>query len=159
MIYHLSSFSPDQGESWENLGKGLWHGVTHPVDFGKAVIGLDALQERGFAYWLGNLAPAAAAAFFTGGGSAAARGATATERVVSGASRAPEWLKRIREGQAFDKVQSKSYAHNQLYVEKTAGDSARAATGSSTRTTPATPSSRASTRSSARSTSTPPRGT
>jgi hypothetical protein len=122
MLYHLSTFSPDQAESWENLGKGLWHGVTHPVEFGKAVIGLDALEEQGVAYWLGNLAPAAAAAFFTGGGSAAARGATATERVVSGASRAPEWLKRVREGKAFDVERSKFYDHNQLYVDKAVPD-------------------------------------
>jgi hypothetical protein len=84
MLYHLSSFSPDQGESWANLGNGLWHGVTHPVEFGEALIGLDALRERGVAYWAGNLAPSVVAAFFTGGGSAALRGAAATERVAGG---------------------------------------------------------------------------
>jgi hypothetical protein len=86
MLYHLSPYSPDAADSWASLGKGLWHGATHPVEFGEALIGLDALRERGFAYWAGNLAPAAAAAFFTGGGSAALRGATATERVVGGLS-------------------------------------------------------------------------
>jgi hypothetical protein len=86
MLYHLSPYSPDSAESWANLGTGIWHGVTHPVEFGEALIGLDALRERGVAYWAGNLAPAVVAAFFTGGGSAALRGATATERVAGGLS-------------------------------------------------------------------------
>jgi A nuclease of the HNH/ENDO VII superfamily with conserved LHH len=118
MLYHLSPYSPDAGESWLNLGKGLWHGVTHPVEFGEALIGLDALRERGFAYWAGNLAPAAAAAFFTGGGSAALRGATATERVVGGLSDASRLARAVPERKFWKDIShfegTKVYRRNDL---------------------------------------------
>jgi hypothetical protein len=99
MIYHLTPFSADWQKSWGDLGHGLAYGVSHPVEFGKAVINLDALKERGVAYWLGNLAPAAAATLLSGGAAAgvrgaegavalerAAEGATALERTAAGAS-------------------------------------------------------------------------
>ena len=82
MIYRLTPLHSDWTDQWRQLGEGLAYGVTHPVEFGKAIIGLDVLRERGFAYWLGNLAPTAAAAFFTGGAAAAARGASATARTA-----------------------------------------------------------------------------
>jgi len=89
MIYHLSPFSADWQKSWSDLGHGLAFGVTHPVEFGKAVINLDALKERGVAYWLGNLAPAAAATLLSGGAAASVRGAegaVALERAAEGAT-------------------------------------------------------------------------
>lgn len=88
MIYHLTPFSDDWQQAWSDLGHGLAYGVTHPVEFGKAVINLDALQERGVAYWLGNLAPAAAATLLSGGAAAGVRGAeaaAAVDRVAEGA--------------------------------------------------------------------------
>jgi hypothetical protein len=68
---------------WANLGSGLWYGVTHPVDFGKALIGVDVWREEGFAYWAGNLIPGAVAAFYTGGASAAVRGTSSTARIAN----------------------------------------------------------------------------
>ena len=68
---------------WANLGSGLWYGVTHPVEFGKALIGVDVWREEGFAYWAGNLIPGAVAAFYTAGGSAAVKGASSTARVAN----------------------------------------------------------------------------
>ena len=67
---------------WKNLGSGLWYGVTHPLEFGKALIGWDVLKEEGVFYWAGNLIPGAVAAFFTGGASAALRGGSASARVL-----------------------------------------------------------------------------
>ncbi len=148
MIYHLTPFSGgDWTKHWADLGHGLAYGVTHPVEFGKALINLDALQQRGVAYWLGNLAPAVAATVLSGGAAAAARGAegaVAVDRVAEGASaldRAaagaadlerglddlaagsrPEWLQRLRDGQAFDRERAPFYPHNELYVEKPSGD-------------------------------------
>jgi hypothetical protein len=84
MLYNLTPLNGDWTESWKDLGNGLWYGVQHPLEFGKALIGWDNLQERGFAYWLGNLAPSAAAAFFTGGAAAGARGASATSKLMKG---------------------------------------------------------------------------
>jgi hypothetical protein len=90
MIYHLTPFSGgDWTKNWVDLGKGLAYGVTHPVEFGKALINLDALQQRGVAYWLGNLAPAVAATLLSGGAAAAVRGGeavVAVDRVAEGAT-------------------------------------------------------------------------
>jgi hypothetical protein len=89
MIYHLTPFSGDDWtQHWKDLGHGLAYGVTHPVEFGKAVINLDALHERGFSYWIGNLAPAAAATLLSGGAAAGVRGAegaVAVERAAESA--------------------------------------------------------------------------
>ena len=93
MLYHLTPLHSGWTEEWGALGHGLEYGVTHPLEFGKAVIALDALEKRGFSYWLGNLAPAAAAAFFTGGGAAAVRGG----RVVSTTVRTSEDVARFAE--------------------------------------------------------------
>lgn len=86
MLYHLTPLHEDWTQQWGALGSGLAHGVTHPLEFGRAVLALDALEERGLAYWLGNLAPAAAATVLSGGAAAGARGAAATERVAGGAA-------------------------------------------------------------------------
>ena len=75
MIYHLSPYSPDPGKYWLQLGEGVAHGVTHPVEFGEQIIDLPALERHGFSYWLGNMTPAVAAALLSGGAGAAARGA------------------------------------------------------------------------------------
>jgi hypothetical protein len=89
MIYHLTPFSGgDWTTHWGQLGEGLAQGVTHPVQFAKAIVNLDALHERGFSYWLGNLAPAAAATLLSGGAAAAVRGAdaaAAADRAAEGA--------------------------------------------------------------------------
>jgi hypothetical protein len=136
MLYHLTPFSDDWTGHWGELGSGLAHGVTHPLDFGKAMINLDALHERGFGYWLGNLAPAAAATVLSGGAAAGVRGAegaAALDRAAVGArslERAmdavsegskPGWLKRLEEGNAFNKERAPFYEHNELYVDKPGG--------------------------------------
>jgi hypothetical protein len=90
MLYHLTPLHSGWQQSWSDLGHGLEYGVTHPVEFGKAMINLDALEERGFSYWLGNLAPAAAATLLSGGAAAGVRGAegaTAVERAAVAGSR------------------------------------------------------------------------
>jgi hypothetical protein len=104
MLYHLTPFSEDWTDRWGDLGQGLAYGATHPLEFGKAVLNLDALEERGLAYWLGNLAPAAAATVLSGGAAAAVRGAqgtTALQRAASGArslERAMDALPPVDEG-------------------------------------------------------------
>jgi hypothetical protein len=89
MIYHLTPLSGgDFLHNWENLGEGLAQGVEHPLRFAKAIANVDALEQRGFSYWLGNLAPAVAATLLSGGAAAAVRGAdgaAATERALAGA--------------------------------------------------------------------------
>jgi hypothetical protein len=89
MIYHLTPVSGgDFLKNWENLGEGLANGVEHPLQFAKAIANVDALEKRGFSYWLGNLAPAVATTLLSGGAAAAVRGAdsaAATERLVEGA--------------------------------------------------------------------------
>jgi hypothetical protein len=90
MIYHLTPFSGgDWTKQWADLAHGLAYGVTHPVEFGKALVNLDALQQRGFAYWLGNLTPAVAATLLSGGAAAGVRGAegvAAVDRAAEGAA-------------------------------------------------------------------------
>jgi hypothetical protein len=92
MIYHLTPLSGDDwAKNWGDLGQSLETAVTHPVAFGKAIANLDALHERGFSYWLGNLAPAVAATLLSGGAAAAVRGAdgaVALDRVAEGATAA-----------------------------------------------------------------------
>ncbi len=73
MLYHLTPLNDDWTDRWSDLGHGLAYGVTHPLEFGKAILNLDALHERGLSYWLGNLAPAAAATLLSGGAAAAAQ--------------------------------------------------------------------------------------
>ena len=88
MLYHLTPLNDDWTDHWENLGHGLAYGVTHPLEFGKAMLNLEALEERGLSYWLGNLAPAAAATILSGGAAAGVRGAqgaTALQRATTGA--------------------------------------------------------------------------
>lgn len=83
MLYHLTPLNDDWTDQWGALGSGLAYGVTHPVEFAKSAIALDALEERGAAYWLGNLAPSIAAAVLTGGGSAGVRGASGAARLAN----------------------------------------------------------------------------
>jgi hypothetical protein len=88
MLYHLTPLSGGWTGHWSDLGHGLAFGVTHPVEMGKALVNLDALHERGFAYWIGNLAPAAAATVLSGGAAAGLRGAEGTaalDRAATGA--------------------------------------------------------------------------
>jgi hypothetical protein len=156
MIYHLTPFSDGCTEAWGDLGHGLAYGVTHPVEFGKALVNLDALQERGVSYWLGNLAPAVAATLLSGGAAAgvrgaegvaavdrAAEGAAALDRAAEGASAldraaagaadleraeglagasTPEWLRRLQEGNAFNRERAPFYEHSELYVDKPGGE-------------------------------------
>jgi hypothetical protein len=100
MLYHLTPFSGDGWtKAWGDLGHGLAYGVTHPVEFGKALVNLDALHQRGLVYWLGNLAPAAAATLLSGGAAAGVRGAegvAAVDRAAEGAAA----LDRAAEGAA-----------------------------------------------------------
>lgn len=138
MLYHLTPFSEDWTERWQELGSGLAYAATHPLEFGRAALALDALDERGVAYWLGNLAPSVAAAVLTGGGSAAVRGAGATARIADKAddltraarsldragdalSTKPEWLRRLDQGNDFNVQRRPFYEHNELYVNQRSG--------------------------------------
>ncbi|HEV8686729.1 MAG TPA: hypothetical protein VGQ84_05595 [Gaiellaceae bacterium] len=94
MLYRLTPLNSEWTRQWAQLGEGLAYGATHPLEFGKALIGIDALQERGFAYWLGNLVPAAAATVLSGGAAAAVRGGSTTSRLA----RAGAALERITPG-------------------------------------------------------------
>ena len=87
MLYDLTPLNDDWTDHWSALGHGLAYGVTHPVEFGKALIALDALEERGVAYWLGNLAPTVAATILSGGAAAGVRGASTTSRMAATGSR------------------------------------------------------------------------
>lgn len=69
-------------QGWERdvtaLGEGLLYGVTHPVEFGKAILDWDTWQESpGRA--IGHLVPDLLITLATAGGGAAARGARAAE--------------------------------------------------------------------------------
>ena len=69
-------------EGWERdvtaLGEGLLYGVTHPVEFGKAILDWDTWQESpGRA--IGHLVPDLLITLATAGGGAAARGARAAK--------------------------------------------------------------------------------
>lgn len=75
MVGGLIGLHGDTGQNWANLGTGLWHGVTHPLDLGKAAIDWNDLSHGRYAHWAGELAPSIVAAFFTGGAAAAAKGA------------------------------------------------------------------------------------
>jgi hypothetical protein len=88
MLYHLTPMSDNWTGAWGDLGHGLAFGATHPLEFGKAIINLDALQKRGVAYWLGNLAPAVAATLLSGGAAAAVRGGATADHVLEGAAAA-----------------------------------------------------------------------
>jgi hypothetical protein len=67
-------------ENLTGVVKGLAHGVTHPVEFAKAVVDWDTwAQSPGRA--LGHLLPTVALAIATAGGGAAARGAGMAEGV------------------------------------------------------------------------------
>lgn len=138
MLYHLTPLHSGWTDEWSQLGHGLSYGVTHPGEFGKALIGLDMLEEKGLAYWLGNLAPAVAATVMTGGGGAAVRGADAVAavdraavgleeastlaRVAEGVTRVkPEWLRRLELGNEFNVERRPFYEFGEVYVEKPGG--------------------------------------
>ena len=138
MLYHLTPLHSGWTDEWSQLGHGLSYGVTHPGEFGKALIGLDMLEDEGFAYWLGNLAPAVAATVMSGGAGAAVRGAdgvAAVDRAAVGiedASRLarvaevgtrakPEWLRRLELGNEFNVERRPFYEFKEVYVEKPGG--------------------------------------
>ncbi len=75
MVGGLAGLHGDVSDNWSNLGGGLLHGVTHPLDFGKALIDWQDLSNGKYARWGGEIIPSVAAAFFTGGGAAAVKGA------------------------------------------------------------------------------------
>jgi hypothetical protein len=78
-LYDLSTikmFTDPQGyaEAWSNLGGGLWHGVTNPIEFLKAIVDVDGLQHNP-ARWVGSFVPDLAVTVFSGGAGATTRGA------------------------------------------------------------------------------------
>lgn len=72
-------FDPDGwAEDVDAFAGGLWHGITHPLEFVEAVVDVEGLRDNP-ARWFGALAPDAVLAFFTAGaGTAARRGLGAT---------------------------------------------------------------------------------
>jgi len=67
-------------ENWANLGKGLWQGITNPVEFLKTVIDVDGFRDNP-ERWLGAFVPDLAAAVFSGGAAASARGVRGLDAV------------------------------------------------------------------------------
>ncbi len=82
MVYNLTPLHGGWTNEWGKLADGVSYGWHHPGEFARAVIGIDMLEERGFSYWLGNVAPSAVAAFYTGGGAAAMRGSSGASRLM-----------------------------------------------------------------------------
>ena len=77
MVGGLVGLNGGTSDAWSDLGQGLKHGVTHPADFGKALIGWDDLSAGRYGHWAGELVPGIAAAFVTGGAAAGLKGADA----------------------------------------------------------------------------------
>ena len=77
MVGGLVGLHGDTSDNWSALGHGLAHGITHPLDLGKAIIDWNDLSSGHYSRWAGELVPSIAAAFFTGGGAAAVKGADA----------------------------------------------------------------------------------
>lgn len=88
MVGGLVGLHGDVSDNWSALGKGLAHGFTHPLDFGKAIIDWQDLSQGHYGHWAGELVPSVAAAFFTGGAAGAVKGADA----LSGVSKAGKAL-------------------------------------------------------------------
>jgi hypothetical protein len=138
MVYNLTPLHGGWTDEWGRLADGVSYGWHHPGEFARAVIGIDMLEERGFSYWLGNVAPSAVAAFYTGGGSAAIRGSSGASRLTRAAdnvdelgdlarfggaaavAQRPAWLQRVQKGSAFDDRWDVNYPYRQLYLD--AGD-------------------------------------
>lgn len=77
MVGGLVGLHGDTGKNWSDLWGGLEHGVTHPLDFGKALIDWQDLSKGHYSRWAGELVPSVAAAFLTGGAAAGVKGADA----------------------------------------------------------------------------------
>jgi hypothetical protein len=104
MLYHLTPLHDGWTDQWGALGSGLAYGATHPLEFAKSAIALDALDDKGVAYWLGNLAPSVAATVLSGGAAAGVRGAAATERVAAGAKAADRLADASRLGRVAERT-------------------------------------------------------
>lgn len=71
-------------DNWANLGKGIWHGITHPAEFLKTIIDVDGFRDNP-ARWLGSFVPDLAVAVFTDGAGTAAtttRGAKGLDAIT-----------------------------------------------------------------------------
>ncbi len=99
-VYDLNPLvSPNAPKYWEQLGRGLAHDTTHPVQFGEQIIALPALKQHGFSYWVGNMTPAVAATLLSGGAAATARaadGVVAADGLIDGAALVNEMPKVTR---------------------------------------------------------------
>jgi hypothetical protein len=71
----LVGLNGDLSDRWSSLGRGLGHGLTHPVDLLEAVVDWQDLQDGSWGHWLGTLGPGAAASVVSLGGYAALRAA------------------------------------------------------------------------------------
>ena len=80
MVGGLVGLHGDTSDNWSALGSGLAHGITHPLDLGKAIINWEDLSPGHYSRWAGELVPSIAAAFFTGGGPPASRVPTPSTR-------------------------------------------------------------------------------
>ena len=86
-------------ENAVGLGQGLWYGIQHPVEFGKALLDWDTWAENP-ARALGHLVPDLLLALATGGaGTAAVRGARAA-RVVDDLASMGTGLRRVSDAPA-----------------------------------------------------------
>jgi hypothetical protein len=68
------AFGDDRAEAWRTVSAALEDGAIHPDQFAAGLAGLDDLEARGTAYWLGTIVPGAVGAMLGGGSGAVARG-------------------------------------------------------------------------------------
>lgn len=95
-IFQLVNDPGQWAENYANLGKGLWQGITNPVEFLKTVIDVEGFLDNP-ARWLGGFVPDLAAAVFSGGAGAAARGVRGLD-AISDLAEAARNLDRVADG-------------------------------------------------------------
>lgn len=84
-LVRLLPVHEDWTGEWRRLGSGLASRLTHPAELGRALLGLDDLEENGIAWWVGNLVPGTLATLASAGGAASLRGGSAAARVAENA--------------------------------------------------------------------------
>ncbi len=71
----LVGLNGDLSDRWSSLGRGLGHGLTHPVDLFEAILDWQDVQDGDWGHWLGTVGPGAAASVVSLGGYTALRAA------------------------------------------------------------------------------------
>lgn len=87
-LWRLTPVNDEWRQEWVDLKAGLQAAKENPVETLEAVTGMPQLDERGYSYWLGGVAPDVIAAF--AGGLGLAKRFTSTIDVVTDAADAAE---------------------------------------------------------------------